>query len=445
MTPRDTTTKGGMPKASLRETAGFMAGVAMPTIAKGVLIRRPRVMRMGERLNLDQRAVMRLQRLRARHGYGPVILPIPLQPRAIILAPDDVHRVLEGSPVPFATASPEKSAALAHFEPKGALISDGLERTVRRRFNEETLDTAAAVHRLADDFLAVVDQEAAALLATVNAEGVLDWDRFFTGWMRMVRRVVLGDGARDDHALTDTLEQLRAAANWAFLRPKNRPLRAQFHHHLNRHLARAEAGSLAAAIAAAPKTAVTAPSHQVAQWLFAFDPGGMNTLRTLALLASHPEHQARAREEVDTASDWRQLSYLRACYLDTLRLWPTTPVILRQTTHETEWASGLMPAGTGIVIFAPFFHRDDERLPYAHRFAPEVWLEPWPPNGWPLIPFSAGPAACPARNLVPMLGSAMLAALLTRCRMAVETNRVEPDQPLPGTLNPYTLRFHIAC
>ena len=59
-----------------------------------------------------------------------------------------------------------------------------------------------------------------------------------------------------------------------------------------------------------------------------------------------------------------------------------------------------MPAGTGILIFAPFFHRDDERLPYAHRFAPELWLKAQDPVAWPLIPFSGGPVICPGRHLV---------------------------------------------
>src|SRR5690606_31988282 len=103
--------------------------------------------------------------------------------------------------------------------------------------------------------------------------------------------------------------------------------------------------------------------------------------------------------------------YLRACVLESLRLWPTTPLVLRDTVADTTWETGTLPAGTGMVIFAPFFHRDDERLPYAHRFAPEVWLGEdhaggaIPLGDWPLIPFSRGPAICPARNLVLLLGT----------------------------------------
>ncbi len=109
---------------------------------------------------------------------------------------------------------------------------------------------------------------------------------------------------------------------------------------------------------------------------------------------------------------------------------------------ETHWANGTMPKNTSIVIFAPFFHRDDKNLPYANRFHPDVWMEGPRQGGWPLIPFSGGPGICPARNLVPMLGSATLAALLDGRRISLkEPARLDPKKPMPGTLDNYTLSF----
>jgi hypothetical protein len=46
-----------------------------------------------------------------------------------------------------------------------------------------------------------------------------------------------------------------------------------------------------------PADARYEPSSQIAQWLFAFDPAGMTTFRTLALLACHRQFADRAREE----------------------------------------------------------------------------------------------------------------------------------------------------
>lgn len=188
----------------------------------------------------------------------------------------------------------------------------------------------------------------------------------------------------------------------------------------------------------------TAPAHQVPQWLFAFDPAGMTTFRTLALLATHPEQAERVRQEIrahgDAAND---LPYLRACVLESVRLWPTAPLILRQTTEETTWDDGVMPAQTGVIIFAPFFHRDDERLPFAHRFAPDVWLQEHSPESWPLIPFSAGPAQCPGRSLVELVTSALVAALVDGHRIHLLTRELDARRPLPGTLNHYALRFAV--
>jgi hypothetical protein len=52
-----------LPKATVRETLAVLAGVVMPTVAKGVILRRPRVVAMAATLGLDRRAVRTLQRL----------------------------------------------------------------------------------------------------------------------------------------------------------------------------------------------------------------------------------------------------------------------------------------------------------------------------------------------------------------------------------------------
>jgi cytochrome P450 len=195
-----------------------------------------------------------------------------------------------------------------------------------------------------------------------------------------------------------------------------------------------------------PATPTTAPLDQVPQWLFAFDAAGIATFRALALLAAHPAQAERAREESrDRAGMERyDLPYTRACVLESVRLWPTTPMVLRQSTEPTAWETGMMPAHTGIAISAPFFHRDDQRLPFAHRFSPELWLEDRSEDAWPLIPFSGGPAICPGRNLVLLLASAMLAMLLEGPAMHLAPPlRLDARRPLPGTLNHFSLRFAI--
>jgi len=436
-TPGDT-----LPTAGVLDTLALAVDVFAPTFAKGVIIRRPGAEAVAERLDLDRRAVQRMQKLRNKYGPGPLMLPLPLRKQAVVFAPEHVRRVLDESPEPFATASSEKRAALSHFEPQGVLVSHGPERADRRRFNEAVLESDRAVHHMAERFLPLVDEEAGRILAAARDKGELDWDTFSQGWYRLARRVVFGDGASDDLELHDLTVALRKAANWAFLHPKKRATQARFFARIKHYLERAEPGSLAAVIARTPITAATLPHQQVPQWLFAFDAAGMTTFRALALLATHPQQAAQARKEIRNKPGIgrKHLPFLRATVLESLRLWPTTPAILRQTTRATAWEQGTMPAKTGVLLFAPFFHRDDQRLPYANRFAPEVWLEERQ-DEWPLIPFSGGPATCPAKNLVLMLTSAMLAALIDgRAPRLVSDNPLDPVR-LPGSLNNFSLRF----
>lgn len=435
-----------LPKATVADTLRVLADVIIPTLAKGPIIRRQKMVAVAERLNLDDRAVRRMQLLHETYGRGPLLLRVPRWSRAVILAPDDVHEVLERSPEPFATETDEKRAALAHFEPKVSLISHGTERAVRRQINEEALDTPRHVHRLAEHFVPVVQEEASELLDEVRPGGELTWNAFNEAWMRIVRRVVFGDAARNDHEITDMIVRLRTDGNWAFLKPKRKELRERFLAGVQERMAEAEPGSLTNVMAEMRTTEEMAPSHQVPQWLFAFDPAGMTTFRALALLSSHPNQAEKAQQEIDGDTTGRQhMPYLRACILESLRLWPTTPLVLRQSTVETEWETGVMPANTGILIFAPYFHRDDQHLPYADRFSPEIWLEERTRDDWPLIPFSGGPAICPGTYLVLLLTSAMLAELTDgRDVQITSPNRLDPDKPLPGTLNNYALRFNYA-
>jgi cytochrome P450 len=435
-----------IPRASFIDTLAVFGEVLIPTVAKGVIIRRPAMLSIAERLDLDRRAIRRMQHVRNKYGAGPLLLRLPGRTLGLILDPEHVHRVLAESPEPFTPATAEKRAALAHFEPKSVLISKGSERTDRRRYNEEALDANRPVHRMGEAFLQVVADEATQLRNSAGDRGELTWNEFSDAWFRMVRRVVFGNAASEDHRLSEMMAQLRSAANWAFLRPQRKQLRAQLLNRIRGYLDRAEPGSLAGMMAHIHTTGETAPEQQVPQWLFAFDPAGMTTFRSLALLASHPEHADRVREEIRShqGAERQDMPYLRAVVLESLRLWPTTPLLLRESTTATAWENGVMPAHTSIVIFTPFFHRDDQRLPYADRFAPELWMENPPAQGSALVPFSEGPAVCPGRNLVQLLSTAMLAEILENTEVRLKRPvRLKEDQPLPATLNHFGLRFEL--
>ena len=432
-----------VPQASAADTARAVSRVLLPLISRGLILRRPPIVAGAEKLDLDRRAVRELQRLRHRYGPGPVKLALP-RDIALVLDPEDVKRILAESPDPFRTDNLEKRHALGHFQPYGVLASHGPAREDRRAYNEAILDWPAPVHCMAEELLAKVRDEAQVLLALGEATGRISWDDFIQRWYRMVRRVVFGDQAADDEEITRLVGSLRADANWSYLRPKSRRTFERFEARLLHHLTRAEPGSLAHLMAQTPASAITVPHMQIPQWLFAFGPAGIATWRALALLEGHPDAMTRARDEIagvdlDQPHD---LGFARACVLESLRLWPTTPGILRDTTRETTWDTGSLPTGTGLIIFAPFFHRDDERLDFANRFEPSLWMGDHDPDAWPLVPFSTGPGVCPARNLVLLLGSAMLGMLIRHHDYRLPARRhLDAARPLPSVYDPFHVTF----
>ncbi|NSC25004.1 cytochrome P450 [Streptomyces albus subsp. chlorinus] len=432
-----------------REAAGVVGDVLLPVLAGGVIVRRPRAMGLVERTGWDRRGVERVRALRQRHGSGPLPLTVRGRSYALVLDPEDAERVLAGTPEPFSPATREKRGALAQFQPHGVLVSGGSERAARREFVTQVLQTPQPLHDLAGPLTGVVREEAAALLAEAERSGQLRWEEFDAAWWRTVRRVVLGDAARDDVTLTAQLGALRSAANWSLLSPRRKRLRSAFLARVREYVAAAEPGSLAARVAATDAPPGTDRAGQVPHWLFAYDAAGMATARALALLATHPREGERAREEArggDPAAP-RELPYLRGCALESVRLWPTTPLILRESTEETSWPGGTLPAGCVFALYTPYLHRAEPAAPYGDTFAPQQWTarSGRAARANPaLVPFSSGPAGCPGQNLVLLTTSTLLAALLERHTYTLASHPgLRPAAPVPATLDHFALRFRV--
>lgn len=436
-----------VPLLTPAEHARVLTRVFASPVMKGPIIRRPKAVDMAERIDLDAAGVDELKKLRTKYGSGPVQLQLfPGRRIAILLDPDDVHRVLNESPEPFSPASMEKRGALNHFQPSGALVSNPEQRQARRPFNEEALEAGNTVHSHAEAMTRAIREEVAALRGHLDFTGSIEWKAFSQMWWRIVRRITLGDSARDDEQVTTDLNELRARGNVSYLVPKNRTQRKRFITTLRGYLDRAEPGSLAEMAAHTPATGDTVPEQQIPQWMFAFDAASWAAFRALSLLSVDPNTTSAVRAEAQDS--FPDMPLLRAVMLESLRLWPTTPLILRETRETTSWRNGTLKEGTSILIFAPFFHRDDETLSEAHRFAPELWLNNRDDTDWPLVPFSGGDAMCPGRNVVLLTASAVLAEMLREHDYEpadVSKKAAEPLdlEDLPGTLSPFSSRFHV--
>jgi hypothetical protein len=114
---------------------------------------------------------------------------------------------------------------------------------------------------------------------------------------------------------------------------------------------------------------------------------------------------------------------------------------LRETTVDDAPSKGVVK-GSGIVIFAPFFHRNDDTLDFADRMHTPIWSggDALPARG--LVPFSAGPAMCPAHNLVPLIGGLALGAIAGKMAIRLVSPVIRPAR-LPGTLNHFGLKFEM--
>jgi cytochrome P450 len=436
-----------LPTASFPDAARAVRDVLLPVIAQGAILRRPLASRASERFHADDRALRRVRELRRRYGDGPLLLRLPGRTIALVMHASHVHRILNETPEPFSAETNDKVGALRHFQPHAVLVTDPPLRGLRRELNEEALDSHRPVHRDGAAMVAAITEELDAL-----RKGTLGWTDFRDIWSRIVRRIVLGDKARDDTELTALLDVLRSNANWAALHPRNRTARDRFQQRLDEYVENAAPGSLVEALMLSTlkrdsRTVVPGegldPAGQVPHWLFAFDAAGIALWRLLAVLATRPDAIETIVKEARHPEESPLLAYAGAAVQESIRLWPTTLVVLREGRRETAWDAGIAPAGIEFAIVSSVFHRDDEALEFANDFVPEVWFDGRSDGDWPLIPFSAGPAVCPGRNVVLLTTSVATSHLVSNYDLDLDPHTREKltSGRLPATFDHTTPRI----
>lgn len=430
------------PRASLVEGIRFTAQVAAPNLIQGLFRRRRKVATVKGLIPGDGLGTGFMSGLKRGYGNGPLWIRAGSDNALLILGEAAIRRVLDGSPDPFASDPEPKRSAMAHFQPDAVTISRQPEWAPRRAFAEAVLDTGRPRHRLTDRFATVCAEE------TARLAGSLDWDIFNAAVRRVTRRIVLGDAAAEDEELSQLLGELMDKSN-----PPgggDDELYLRYLRELRRHVSAAEQGSLAGLIGEAPAPGGD-PAGQVTHWLFALgDTLAINAYRCLALLASQTQVRTRVLSELDgaklgTAAGVDGLVLLGACLQEAMRIWPTTPMLARETVHDFDWNGTPIPAGTQCLIVNSFNHRDRDVHPWADYFSPDEWL----PGGaatedWTFNHFSHGPQGCPGAGLAVFVGRAMLAGLLQDNEIEYVTGPLlEAGKPLPHDLDFFGLRFEL--
>jgi cytochrome P450 len=424
-----------LPSASLAESLRVVGTGLVPNLARGLFSPRPRAMKVLSRLDTDRKAIDTLRSLRSKHGGEGVRL---LGGRIVVLwGPDAIREVLDRSASDFDSGAGAKGKGMAHFQPDALTLSCGEEWRDRRAFNEAVLATEAPRHPDAERFVAV---------ATEEVEGMrlggreLDWSRWERLFDRLTLRVIFGDSAVGDRDLTELLERLMGEANRLVGVGGDEDSQHELFGHIERLLARAEPGSLAAHVADAPQTERTRVSHQVPHWIFAMrDTLGANAFRALAAIASDPAVCSRALEEA-SGEDPTSMAYLRGCLHEAMRLWPTVPLIAREATRETEILGEKLDEGTQVMILNVFNHRDPDALDDADRLRPERWQ-----NGasgdYRFNHLSHGTQVCPGIPLVELLGVTVLAGVLREWKLSLVSPELRAGEPLPTMLDFYSIRL----
>ena len=432
------------PHASLLEGVRFTAQVAVPNVIQGLFRRRRKAVALAQKTGSDDLAAGFMASLKRSYGAGPVWIRVAKDEALLLLGRKAIRHALEQSPEAFAADPEPKRSAMAKFQPDALTISRGEDWADRRRFTEAVLDTERPVHRLADRFAAVCAEESASL----NERDTLEFEQWGGVIRRITRRIVLGDAAAADNNLSEMLAELMDKAN-----PPgggDPELYERYTAALRSYVETGEQGSLVGLFADAPSTEHTEPAGQVTHWLFALgDTLAINAFRCLALLAVFERERVRAIEESSAADLFSGagvagLDFLDACLNEAMRLWPTTPILVREAVHDGEWDGVPIKAGTQLLIVNAFTHRDREEFDFADRFDPEQWITGDAARDWSFNHFSHGPQGCPGAALALFVGKAVLAGLLRESEVSLLEPDLDPYKPLPRGLDYFPLRFGLS-
>ncbi|XP_041485744.1 cytochrome P450 4V2-like [Lytechinus variegatus] len=146
----------------------------------------------------------------------------------------------------------------------------------------------------------------------------------------------------------------------------------------------------------------------------------------LFLIGHHTKVQKKLHQEVDsvfgdsdravTADDLQKLPYLSCALKESLRIFPSVPIIGRDLEEDCTIDGKTVPKGTLLIIAIGSLHRDPTQFPDPlvfdpDRFLPEVSSKRHP---FSYVPFSAGPRNCIGQRFALMEEKVLVANILRR-------------------------------
>jgi cytochrome P450/ubiquinone/menaquinone biosynthesis C-methylase UbiE len=155
----------------------------------------------------------------------------------------------------------------------------------------------------------------------------------------------------------------------------------------------------------------------------------------LYLLSRHPRVLRRLEAEVDqvlgerlpTLEDMRQMPYSLQVFEESMRLYPSAPIVPRLTTTDTSLGGYRVPAGSRVLVNLFNIGRHLRHWPDPERFDPDRFSAEARRHHhrYAYIPFGAGPHLCIGKHFALMEAQLLLIALVQRYEFRhVPTHRV---------------------
>ena len=154
-----------------------------------------------------------------------------------------------------------------------------------------------------------------------------------------------------------------------------------------------------------------------ASYLLTLDHGEQARLR--AEVAAFPP------ERVATLGDLSHWPRLRLVLLETLRLYPPVPILVREPIEDDVIMGEPVRRGVQVYVVPWVLHRHRKHWQHPTAFIPDRFAgqsSPWT-SGGAYLPFGAGPRICIGAAFALAEAQIMLATLLQRYALTIESNR----------------------
>jgi cytochrome P450 len=163
-----------------------------------------------------------------------------------------------------------------------------------------------------------------------------------------------------------------------------------------------------------------------------YDTTAFSLTWTLYLISQSPEWEARMLEEVRavvgsgpvSSAHCKNLVVTQQVYNESLRLFPTAPIIVRDIVRDEEIDGVSVPAGTTGLIPIYAIHRHRRYWTDPDRFDPGRFAaaNPMKPTRYQFLPFGAGPRICIGAAFATIEATIMLATFIRAAHFEVAPN-----------------------